>query len=64
MAARAVTGEAKEIRPGQQGVIRYREVGGGSALLFVPEDRPARLAELIAGFLRGRANAGAGGGFA
>jgi pimeloyl-ACP methyl ester carboxylesterase len=31
---------------------------------FVPEDRPERLAELIAGFLRGRANAGTRGGVA
>lgn len=34
MAARTVTGEAREIRLGQ-GVIRYREVGDGPAILFV-----------------------------
>jgi hypothetical protein len=31
---------------------------------FVPEDRPERLAELIAGFLRERVNTGARGGVA
>ncbi len=34
MAAGMVTGEAREIRL-DQGVIRYREVGDGPAILFV-----------------------------